>query len=65
MLLQCLALGTGNAEAKVIIKIKLRHSHLRSFDTHHTIPKGLKRLQNNFPCQLQKLNFKATAIETV
>lgn len=64
LLFQCLALGTGNAVAKVL-KIKSRHSHLRSFDTHHTIPKGLKRLQMNFPCQLQKLNFKAIAIETV
>jgi len=64
MLFQCLALGTGNAVAKVI-KIKSRHSHLRSFDTYHTIPKDLKRLQINFPCQLQKLNFIATAIETV
>lgn len=64
MLFQCFALGTGNAVAKVI-KIKSRHSHLRLFDTHHTIPKGLKRLQIHFPYQLQKLNFKATAIETV
>lgn len=65
LLFQCLALGIGNAVAKVTIKIKSRHSHLRLLVTHHTIFKGLKRLQNNFPCQLWTLNFKATAIETV
>lgn len=51
ILFQCLALRTGNV-AKVITKIK-RHSHLRLFVTHHTIPKGLKRLQINFPCQCE------------
>lgn len=37
---QCLALGTGNAVAKVIIKTKIRHSHLRLFVTHHTTLKA-------------------------
>ena len=38
VLFQCLALETGTVIDTVIIKIKSRHSHLRLFVTHHTIP---------------------------
>lgn len=39
LVFQCLALETEHAIVKVFIKIKLRHSHLGLFVTHHTIPK--------------------------